>query len=106
MAPAKHGKREESAAAGGRDDALSSGAPLAAGPRGACSVRPDHRLLELLVCPVSKGPLEYDPARQVLISRSAGLVFPIRQGVPLLTLETARPLEEGGKYTGPGFKLS
>lgn len=54
--------------------------------------RSERRLLELLVCPLTKGPLEYDRAAQELISRKAHLAYPIRDGVPLLTQEAARPL--------------
>ena len=53
----------------------------------------DPRLLELLVCPVTKTSLDYDPVRQELISRQARLAFPIRDGVPLLTVKAARVLE-------------
>ncbi len=52
----------------------------------------DPRLLRLLVCPLTKRPLHYDKARQELISKSARLAFPIRDGVPLLTLDAARDL--------------
>jgi uncharacterized protein YbaR (Trm112 family) len=55
--------------------------------------RVDPRLLELLVCPLTKTPLVYDEAAQELISRAAGLAFPIKDGVPLMTVETARKLE-------------
>lgn len=54
----------------------------------------DHRLLEILVCPVTKGPLEYDKARQELISRSAGLAYPIRDGIPVMLESEARRLDE------------
>jgi uncharacterized protein len=54
--------------------------------------RLDPRLLELLVCPVTKTTLIYDQHAQELISKSAGLVFPIRKGVALLTVDAARPL--------------
>jgi uncharacterized protein YbaR (Trm112 family) len=54
----------------------------------------DPRLLRLLVCPVTKRPLTYDKARQELISTSARLAFPIRDGVPLLTLDAARDLTD------------
>jgi uncharacterized protein YbaR (Trm112 family) len=50
------------------------------------------RLLEFLVCPLTKGPLEYDAATGELISRNAALAYPIRNGVPILTQEAARPL--------------
>jgi hypothetical protein len=54
----------------------------------------DHRLLDILVCPVTKGPLEYDKARQELISRSAGLAYPIRDGIPVMLESEARRLED------------
>lgn len=54
----------------------------------------DRRLLELLVCPLTKTPLEYNEARQELISRAARLAFPIREGVPLMTIDAARHLDE------------
>jgi uncharacterized protein len=53
----------------------------------------DPKLLEVLVCPVTKGPLRYDRDRQELISESAKLAFPIRQGVPIMLAEEARPLD-------------
>jgi len=52
----------------------------------------DPRLLEILVCPVTKTPLEYDAARQELISRQAGLAFPIREGIPIMLVDEARKL--------------
>jgi uncharacterized protein YbaR (Trm112 family) len=54
----------------------------------------DPRLLEILVCPVTKGPLEYDRAANELISRKAGLAYPIRDGIPIMLPEEARPLGE------------
>jgi uncharacterized protein YbaR (Trm112 family) len=51
------------------------------------------RLLELLVCPVTKGPLEYDRAAGELISRQAGLAYPIRDGIPVMLPEEARALK-------------
>ena len=53
----------------------------------------DPKLLEILVCPVTKGPLEYDAERQELISRSAKLAYPIRDGIPIMLPEEARPIE-------------
>jgi uncharacterized protein len=53
----------------------------------------DAKLLEILVCPVTKGPLEYDRERQELISRSAKLAYPIRDGIPIMLPEEARKLE-------------
>lgn len=56
--------------------------------------RIDPKLLELLVCPMTRGPLEYDAARQELVSRSARLAYPIRDGIPIMLPEEARALEE------------
>jgi uncharacterized protein len=56
--------------------------------------RMDPRLLELLVCPVTKTTLSYDANAQELISRAARLAFPIRKGVALLTIDAARELED------------
>ncbi len=63
-------------------------------PRGPDPEEPDPKLLELLVCPVTKGPLTYDRAARELISPQANLAFPIRNGVPLMTVDAARPLDE------------
>lgn len=54
----------------------------------------DPRLLEVLVCPVTKGPLVYDRAAQELISKQAKLAYPVRDGVPVMLPEEARPLGE------------
>ncbi|MFP4518376.1 MAG: Trm112 family protein [Oceanicaulis sp.] len=54
----------------------------------------DPKLLEILVCPVSRGPLEYDRAAGELISKQAGLAFPIREGVPIMLPEEARKLDD------------
>lgn len=54
----------------------------------------DPKLLELLVCPVTKGHLDYDRERQELISRSARLAYPIRDGIPILLEEQARTLSD------------
>ena len=54
--------------------------------------RVDPRLLEILVCPVTKGPLEYDAEKPELISRAAKLAYPIRDGIPIMLPEEARPL--------------
>lgn len=54
----------------------------------------DPRLLEILVCPVTKGPLEWRPEAAELISRQAGLAFPVRDGVPIMLPEEARALDE------------
>jgi uncharacterized protein len=53
----------------------------------------DPKLLEILVCPVTKGPLEYDLDKQELISRSAKLAYPIRDGIPIMLPEEARQLD-------------
>jgi uncharacterized protein len=54
----------------------------------------DPRLLEILVCPLTKGPLEYDRERGELISRSARLAYPVRDGVPVMLADEARTLDE------------
>ena len=54
----------------------------------------DPALLEVLVCPVSHGPLEYDRARNELVSRQLGRAFPVRAGVPVMLLDEARELSE------------
>ena len=55
--------------------------------------RIDPRLLEILVCPLTKTTLEYDSKNQELISRAAKLAYPIRDGIPIMLPEEARPLE-------------
>lgn len=55
----------------------------------------DPRLLEILVCPVTHGPLTYDRDKAELVSRSARLAYPIREGVPVMLPEEARALGEG-----------
>jgi uncharacterized protein YbaR (Trm112 family) len=50
-------------------------------------------LLEILVCPLTKGPLEYDAGAGELISRRAGLAYPVRDGIPIMLIEEARKLE-------------
>jgi uncharacterized protein len=54
----------------------------------------DPKLLDLLVCPLTKGPLRYDRTRQELISEQAGLAYPIRDGIPIMLVDEARPLDE------------
>ena len=56
--------------------------------------RIDPRLLEILVCPRTKTTLEYDADRQELISRAAKLAYPIRDGIPIMLPEEARPLQD------------
>lgn len=57
------------------------------------SEKVDPKLLEILVCPLTKTTLEYDAKRQELISRAAGLAFPIRDGIPIMLPEEARTLD-------------
>ncbi len=59
----------------------------------------DPRLLDILVCPVTKGPLIYDKAAQELISKSARLAYPIRDGIPIMLESEARLLDEPGAVT-------
>jgi len=56
--------------------------------------RIDPKLLEILVCPLTKTTLEYDAGRQELVSRAARLAYPIRDGIPIMLPDEARPLEE------------
>ena len=74
----------------------STPAPAMAGLDDRTAVLPelDPRLLAILVCPVTKGPLTYDRAGGELISRKAGLAFPVRDGVPIMLLEEARSLDD------------
>jgi uncharacterized protein YbaR (Trm112 family) len=53
----------------------------------------DPRLLEILVCPLTKGPLTYDRANNELVSAKAGLAYPIRDGIPIMLADEARALE-------------
>lgn len=57
--------------------------------------RIDAGLLEMLVCPVTKGPLRYDAERQELISEQAKLAYPIREGIPIMLADEARKIAEG-----------
>ena len=54
----------------------------------------DPKLLEILVCPVTRGPLTYDRARQELVSKKAGLAYPIRDGIPIMLPDEARELSD------------
>jgi uncharacterized protein YbaR (Trm112 family) len=54
----------------------------------------DPKLLEILVCPVTKGPLRYDKQAQELISEKAGLAYPIRDGIPVMLADEARVLDD------------
>ncbi|MHB1206762.1 MAG: Trm112 family protein [Rhodospirillaceae bacterium] len=54
----------------------------------------DPKLLEILVCPLTKGPLEYDRAARELVSRKAGLAYPVRDGIPIMLPDEARRLDE------------
>jgi uncharacterized protein YbaR (Trm112 family) len=57
----------------------------------------DPKLLEILVCPVTKAPLRYDRQRQELISLEAGLAYPIRDGIPIMLVDEARRLDDAEK---------
>ena len=54
----------------------------------------DPKLLEILVCPLTKSTLEYDAEKQELISRAAKLAYPIRDGIPIMLVDQARPIDE------------
>jgi uncharacterized protein len=55
-------------------------------------MEPDPKLLEILVCPLTKSPLVYDRARKELVSKAAGLAYPIRDGIPIMLPDEARAL--------------
>ena len=55
----------------------------------------DPKLLEILVCPITKQPLRYDETAQELISDAAGLAYPIRDGIPIMLADEARKLDDG-----------
>lgn len=55
----------------------------------------DPKLLEILVCPLTKGPLEYDREAGELLSRQAGLAYPIRGGIPIMLVDEAREIDGG-----------
>jgi uncharacterized protein YbaR (Trm112 family) len=67
----------------------SSATTGASGPR-----MVDRKLLEILVCPLTKGPLRYDTERQELISDKAGLAYPVRDGIPIMLVDEARRLDD------------
>jgi uncharacterized protein YbaR (Trm112 family) len=54
----------------------------------------DRRMLEALTCPQTQGKLTYDAARQELVSRAAGVAYPIRDGIPVMLIDEARPLAD------------
>lgn len=61
------------------------------------SARVDAKILEVLVCPLTKKPLDYDEAAQELISKTAGLAYPIRDGIPIMLIDEARRLDNESK---------
>jgi len=68
--------------------------------KGPISEQVDPKLLEILVCPLTKATLQYDDNAQELVSRAAGLAYPIRNGVPLMVVEAAREIDEKPPATG------
>jgi uncharacterized protein YbaR (Trm112 family) len=64
-------------------------------PTSSPSIDVDPRLLEILICPVTRGPLDYDREKAELVSKRARLAYPIRDGVPIMLPEEARELGEG-----------
>lgn len=59
----------------------------------------DPKLLEILVCPLTKGPLVYDRERQELVSKQAGLAYPVRDGIPIMLVDEARQLDDAESKT-------
>jgi uncharacterized protein len=68
--------------------------PQTTAPGNDATTRIDPRLLEILVCPLTKETLHYDAAQQELISRTARLAYPIRDGIPIMLPEEARQIED------------
>ena len=66
-------------------------------PKNSENSRPAQALLDMLVCPVTRGPLTYDEKAQELISQEAKLAFPVRDGIPIMLPEEARQLDEAGQ---------
>ncbi len=60
----------------------------------------DPKLLEILVCPLTKGPLTYDRERQELVSEKARLAYPIRDGIPIMLVDEARRLDDDAEPAG------
>ena len=63
-------------------------------PKNTSEDKVDPKLLEILVCPVTKGELEYDSVKNELISKQAGLAYPIRDGIPIMLEEEARKISD------------
>ncbi len=77
-----------------KNDPETSGADTSGREKSANTRGVDPKLLEILVCPMSKKPLRYDPERQELISDAAGLAYPIRDGIPIMLVDEARRLDD------------
>lgn len=60
----------------------------------------DVKLLDLLVCPLTKGPLSHDEEKNELVSKMAGLAYPVRDGIPIMLPSEARPLDEDNPVPG------
>ncbi|WP_225772016.1 Trm112 family protein [Inquilinus sp. Marseille-Q2685] len=75
-------------------DTSDSGSPAgSSSPAPSSPTAVDPRLLEMLVCPLTKAPLRYDAKAQELISDQARLAYPIRDGIPIMLIDEARPLD-------------
>lgn len=77
---------------------------MATNERDGRSSRVDPKLLELLACPLTKGPLSWDPGRNELVSRLAGLAYPVRDGIPVMLPSEARTIaiDETAPQKGAG----
>ncbi|MCR9136850.1 MAG: Trm112 family protein [Alphaproteobacteria bacterium] len=64
----------------------------------------DPKLLDLLVCPLTKGPLDHDEDKNELVSKTAGLAYPIRDGIPIMLPSEARPLDDTVSAPGRGSR--
>jgi len=73
---------------------MSAQTPEDTSGEGKSQARVDPKLLEILVCPLTKGPLRYDSERGELISERAGLAYPIRDGIPIMLIDEARTIDD------------
>jgi uncharacterized protein YbaR (Trm112 family) len=91
--PAEVARTDSPSSGQAASEAARTDSPSSA-PHAVEATRIDPKLLELLVCPLTKGPLDYDAEAQELISRQAKLAYPIRDGIPIMLPEEARVLTE------------
>jgi uncharacterized protein YbaR (Trm112 family) len=81
---------------------MSASTPEDKAGEGKTQARVDRKLLEILVCPLTKGPLRYNSERNELVSERAGLAYPIRDGIPIMLIDEARRIDDHPPVRGPG----